>query len=233
MPYFSQGKAGSKGTEGFLKFEKHLVESAKELKHRIIQEKANSVALESEKFFETFKSSIDARGKKKKEERDEVASLEEERKSFTKIRESVKSPAAIMDAFFTEDEIMNLVEKFDRIVKKCDKEEDVLKEFTDLVNAKIKAAEDRETTTLNQEYEKWKNDLKSKASLSFHLPESLPGYRLKKLESQQKLPKEMYNEFLDFHTYITSKLLWGILALGAGAAATASIPAQLLGTAGK
>ena len=182
---------------------------------------------------EKFKSIIDARGKEKKEERDEVASLEEERRSFTEIRQSVKSPEEIMDVIFTEDEITTLVEKFDNIVKKCDKEEHALKEFIDLVNAKIKAAEDRETTTLNQDYKKWKNDLKSKASHSFHLPESLPGYNLKKFKSQQELPTELYNEFLDFHTYLTSKVLWGTLAIGAGAAATAAMPAQLIGAAGK
>ena len=233
LALFFEGKADSEGKEGFLKFEEHLVESAKELKHRIFKEKANSVELESEEVLQKFKSIIDARGKEKKEERDEIASLEEERKSFTEIRQSVKSPAEIMAAFFTENEIIQLVEEFDRIVGECDREKDALKKFTDVVNTKIRAAENSETTTINQKYEKWKNDLKSKASHSLHLPESLPGYKLMTLESQQKLPKELYNEFLDFHTYITSKLLWGTLALGAGVVATATIPAQLLGAAGK
>lgn len=117
--------------------------------------------------------------------------------------------------------------------KKKEKEEDVLKEFTRYLNAEIKAAEVSETKKLNQEYKKWKDDLKSKAFHSIHLPESLPGYNLRKLESQQKLPKELYNEFLDFHTYLTSKVLWGILTFSAGAAATAAIPGQLLGAAGE
>ena len=192
MPCFSQEKAGSEGTEGFLKFEKRLVEIAEEfmVKRRIINEKANSVELQFEEVFEKFKSIIDARGKEKKEERDEVASLNEELESFTKIREGVKSPAQIMDAIFTEDRIMKLVEKFEEIVKKKEKEEDVLKEFTDYLNGEIKAAEVSETEKLNQEYKKWKDDLKSKAFHSIHLPESLPGYNLRKLESQQKLPKE-------------------------------------------
>ena len=233
MPCFSQEKAESTGKEGFRKFEKRLVECAKELKRRIIKEKANSVELEFEMVFERFKSIIDARGKEKKEERDEVASLKKELESFTKIRESVKSPAQIMDVFFTEVKIIELVEKFEEIVKKKDKEEDVLKEFTDYLNAEIKAAEVSETKNLNQEYKKWKNGLKSKAFHSIHLPESLPGYNLKKLESQQKLPKELYNEFSDPHTYITSKALWGILTVAAGAAATVTIPGQLLGAAGK
>lgn len=233
MPCFSQEKAESTGKEGFLKFEKRLVESAKELKRRIIKEKANSVELEFEKVFERFKSIIDARGKEKKEERDEVASLKEELESFTKIRESVKSPEQIMDVYFTEVKIIQLVEKFEEIVKEKDKEEDVLEEFTDYLNAEIKAAEVSETKKLNQEYKKWKNGLKSKAFHSIDLLESLPGYNLKKLESQQKLPKELYNEFFDPHTYITSKALWGILAVGAGAAATVTIPGQLLGAAGK
>lgn len=233
MPCFSQEKAESTGKEGFLKFEKRLVESAKELKRRIIKEKANSVELEFEKVFERFKSIIDARGKEKKEERDEVASLKEELESFTKIRESVKSPEQIMDVYFTEVKIIQLVEKFEEIVKEKDKEEDVLEEFTDYLNAEIKAAEVSETKKLNQEYKKWKNGLKSKAFHSIDLLESLPGYNLKKLESQQKLPKELYNEFSDPHTYITSKALWGILAVGAGAAATVTIPGQLLGAAGK
>lgn len=224
-------KAESTGKEGFRKFEKRLVECAKELKRRIIKEKANSVELEFEMVFERFKSIIDARGKEKKEERDEVASLKKELESFTKIRESVKSPAQIMEVFFTEVKIIELVEKFEEIVKKKDKEEDVLKEFTDYLNAEIKAAEVSETKNLNQEYKKWKNGLKSKAFHSIHLPESLPGYNLKKLESQQKLPKELYNEFSDPHTYITSKALWGILTVAAGAAATVTIPGQLLGAA--
>lgn len=228
MPCFSQEEADSEGTKGFLKFEKRLVESAFELKWKIIQKRANSVEV-----FEKFKSIIDGRGKEKKEERDEVASLEEELASFTKIRESVKSPEAIMDAFFTEDEIMKLVGKFDEIVKKHDKEEDVLKEFTDAVNAKIEAAEVIETTKLNQEYEKWKNNLKSKASRSFPLPKSLPGYNLKKLESQKELPKQLYDEFLDFHTFITSKVFWCSVAVGAGAVAAAAIPGQLLAISGK
>lgn len=125
------------------------------VKRRIINEKANSVELEFEEVFEKFKSIIDARGKEKKEERDEVASLKEELESFTKIREGVKSPAQIMDAIFTEDRIMKLVEKFEEIVKKKEKE-DVLKEFTHYLNAEIKAAEVSETKKLNQEYKSGK-----------------------------------------------------------------------------
>ena len=235
MPYFSQGTAESPGTEGFRKFEKRLVESTKELliERKIIEEKANSVELELEEVLKKFKSIIDARGEKIKEKRDEVASLEKEIKSFTEIRESVKSSAAIMKAFFTKDKIKRLVGKFDEIVQKHDKEEDVLKEFTAYLNAEIKAAEVSETTNLNQEYKKWKNNLKSKASHSIDLPESLSGYNLKKLESQQKLPKESYSQFFDLHTYVTNKVLWGILTFSAGAVATAAIPGQLLGTAGK
>lgn len=203
------------------------------VKRTLINEKANSVELEFEEVFEKFKSIIDGRGKEKKEERDEIATLKEELESFTTIRESVKSPAQIMDTFLTKDEIMQLVEKFDGIVKKHDKEEDALKEFTDVVNAKIEAAEDIETTKLNREYERWKNNLKSKTLRSIHLPESLPGYNLKKLESQKELPKELYNEFLDSHTYITSKVLLGSLAFGVGGAAASAAPGQLLGISGK
>lgn len=162
-----------------------------------------------------------------------MASLKKELESFTKIKESVKSPAQVMDVFSTEVKIMKLVEKFEEIVKEKDKEEDVLKEFTYYLNAEIKAAEVSKTKNLNQEYKKWKNNLTSKAFHPIHLPESLPGYNLKRLETQQKLPKELYNEFLDVHTYLTSKVIWGILTFSVGAAATAAIPGQLLGAAGK
>lgn len=246
---FSQEIADTEGTKDFLKFEKRLAESAEELKGTSLKEKVNSVISESEEVFETFQAIIDTRREEKNKEQikiKEIASLQKELDSFKKIKDSVKTPKAIMDDIFAEDEIVQLVETFDEIVKKCSSEKKeleefkkcssekkVLEEFINIVNAKIKVAVDKEMAEVNQKYQEWKKNLESKASHSFHLSESLPGYYFEQLTPDQELPRDLYNEFLDFHTFLTSKLLWGLLTMGAGVVASAAIPGQLLAGAGK
>lgn len=54
-----------------------------------------------------------------------------------------------MDVIFIEDRIMKLVEKFEEIVKKKEKEEDVFKEFICYLNVEIKVVEVSEMKKLN------------------------------------------------------------------------------------
>ena len=138
-----------------------------------------------------------------------------------------------MDALFTEDNILELVKTFEDSVKTCAKEEEVLQKFIDIVESTIEKAEVTETTRINQEYDQWKKNRKSRASLSFCLPESLPRYEFVEFTPQQKLPTQLYNKFLDLHTYKTSKAFWGILAITSGAVAMALTPGSVLTGAGK
>ena len=159
--------------------------------------------------------------------------MKEELESFTEIIRNVKSPTEIMDALFTEDNILELVKTFEDSVKTCDKEEEVLQKFIDIVKSTIEKAEVTETTRINQEYDQWKKNRKSRASLSFCLPESLPRYELVEFTPQRELPEYLYNKFLDLHTYITSKAFWGILTITTAAGAMALAPGTVLAGAGK
>lgn len=235
-PCFSQEKAGNEGTEGFLKFERCLG-SAKELQLRSLEKKANSVKSETGKVFKMFQGIIEKRKEEKQEQLDKKLNdkeiMEEELKAFTEVTENVKSPKEIMDALFTEDKIVELLAKFDDLVKICEEEEDVIEVFGNTVKDEIKLAVDKETERINQKYKKWKKTLKSKASRPFVLPEELPCYEFSELTLQQELPRHLYNQLFDVHTYITSRHLWRCLIVGGGAAAMVTIPGQLIATVGK
>lgn len=157
VPCFSQEKAGTEGTEGFLKFERRLG-SGKKLELKIIEEKTNSVKSETGKIFEKFQGIIDAREKEKTEERNEKQNVikywDELQKSLTAIKKSVKGRKEIMVALFTEKKIKELLAKFEDMAECEDKEEKKHEE-----DEEKKCEEDEKTKCEEDEKKKREEDV--------------------------------------------------------------------------
>ncbi|KAL9989161.1 hypothetical protein ACROYT_G003678 [Oculina patagonica] len=216
---------GTEGNKGFLKFEKRLAESAKQLKGVIIKGRAESVTINSEKVFGEFQNIIVTRRESQKAKLDrleeEVASVMADHESLSEIRQNVRSTRQVMEATFTEEAIVALGEEFEKIVKNCESEKEALEKFLDVVNSRIRVATDSETRKVKTKYEEWKNNLKS----SYRgLSKSLSGYKAPHLKKPE-LPKESYEKEV-LHTLITSKVFWGATLAGG-----AIVPAVAVGAA--
>ena len=168
------------------------------------------MTLKSVKGFNKFQGIIDTQRKEKKAKldrfEDEVAFLIADLESISEIKQAYRSTGEIIDAAFTEDVFEALKTELKENAKGCKSEKKALEKFHDSVNARIKDALDTETRKVKRKYEEWKSNLKSSYE---DLSESLPDYEVPCLEYQD-LPKEYYNKWKDIHTYITSKMFWGI-----------------------
>ena len=217
FPYFQ---------DRFRQFENKLATSAAKLKKESLTQQAKSVALHSREVCEKLKTVIETRGSEK------LTCLE------TELDLVGKDGAKLLEAFddieskdedleiLTNVEVQKLLKEVEDKLLKGTSEEEAVQHFLDEINTKIqnnlKSKRDITDTTL----QKWKRNMKFDKLKSLTTPRSQATHEL----TSQRLPKDQYHKYRDFHYYYTNNYICAALAGVAVVAAPALLAGAGVGT---
>lgn len=164
----------TEGQRSFLKFERALGETARDLKGPILIRVADNVFQRAGKVFEQFQNLLEYIREKRNEPLDRLDAMKKDLASLQELKESIKSTKELLHGILNDDAINELEEELCERLENCKSEKETLNQMLEKVNDQMKASIEREDEEVNKKYKQWRENRKS--DHEFSLSEALPNY---------------------------------------------------------
>lgn len=142
----------TEGQRSFLKFERALGETARDLKGPILIRVADNVFQRAGKVFEHFQNLLKIITEKRNEPLDRLDAMKRDLASLQELKESIKSTKELLHGILNDDAINELEEELCERLENCKSEKETLNQMLEKVNDQMKASIEREDEEVNKKY---------------------------------------------------------------------------------